>query len=133
LSFGRDAGSAAVIVKLTRTLLIVPIVFFYAWKKISHARSGEANVPWAGIVPWFVVWFALAALLNSLGWIPAVAQGPLQHLALFTIVVALAGVGLSTDVQKMRAAGFKPLLLGAILWIGIAVSSLALAAALKIG
>jgi uncharacterized membrane protein YadS len=59
--------------------------------------------------------------------IPVVAQGPLQQLALFSITVALAGVGLGTDINKIRAAGVRPLVLGAILWAAIAFSSLGLA------
>ena len=126
-SYGHAAGNTSVIVKLTRTLLIVPIVAFYAWKRIRGVRQGEAPVAWAAIFPWFVVWFIIAAALNSFGVIPASFGAPIQQLALFTIVAALAGVGLSSDVQKMRAAGLRPLALGAILWIAIAVSSLLIA------
>lgn len=132
-SFGHAAGNSAVIVKLTRTLLIVPIVVFYAWKRIVHARDGEKAVPWRAILPWFILWFIVAAALNSFGLIPAVAQAPLGALALFSIVVALAGVGLSSNIERMRATGFRPLLLGAILWVAIAASSLIIAAVLKIG
>ncbi|HTU69229.1 MAG TPA: putative sulfate exporter family transporter [Candidatus Baltobacteraceae bacterium] len=125
-SYGRVAGNAAVIVKLTRTTLIIPIVLFYGWRKIQHAR-GEAAINWRAIVPWFILWFLAAATLNSFGLIPPAAQGPLQELALFSITVALAGVGLGTEVEKIRRAGMRPLVLGAILWIAIALSSLAIA------
>jgi len=126
-AYGRDAGNHAVIVKLTRTTLIIPIVLFYGWRKIQAARSGEAGINWRAIIPWFILWFLVAAAINSLGWIPAMAQGPLQELALFSITVALAGVGLGTDIQRIRAAGVRPLVLGAILWAAIALSSLGLA------
>ncbi len=126
-SYGRDAGNDAVIVKLTRTTLIVPIVLFYGWRKIQHARAGEDGINWRAIIPWFILYFLIAAAFNSLGWIPAAAQGPLQELALFSITVALAGVGLGTDINKIRAAGVRPLVLGAILWAAIALSSLGLA------
>lgn len=125
--YGRDAGSAAVIVKLTRTTLIVPVVLFYVWRRIKFEREQQRAVDWRSILPWFVLWFVCASAINSFGWIPAVAQGPLQNLALFTIVVALAGVGLGTDVNKIRSAGFRPLLLGALLWVIIACASLVIA------
>jgi uncharacterized integral membrane protein (TIGR00698 family) len=131
-SYGRDAGNNAVIVKLTRTTLIVPIVVFYGWKKIRHARADAESIDWRAIVPWFILYFLLAAAINSLGLIPAVAQGPLQELALFAITVALAGVGLGTDINKIRAAGVRPLVLGAILWAAIALSSLGLARLFRI-
>lgn len=130
--YGHEAGTTGVIVKLTRTLLIVPIVVFYAWRRMQTLRAEGRGVDWRSIMPWFVLWFLIAATLNSLGWIPGVVQTPLQNLALFAIVVALAGVGLGTDIAKIKSAGFRPLALGAILWAAIAVSSLAIAAALRI-
>lgn len=130
--YGHEAGTTGVIVKLTRTLLIVPIVVFYAWRRMQALRAEGRGVDWRSIMPWFVLWFLIAATLNSLGWIPGVVQTPLQNLALFAIVVALAGVGLGTDIAKIKSAGFRPLALGAILWAAIAVSSLAIAAALRI-
>jgi uncharacterized integral membrane protein (TIGR00698 family) len=124
-AYGPAAGSAAVVVKLTRTLLIVPIVGFYAWRRIASHEGGK--VDWARVFPWFILWFLAAAAIESAGWIPAPWQAPIQHLALFSIVVALAGVGLSSDLRRIRAAGLRPLTLGAILWVTIAASSLAIA------
>ena len=123
-SYGHAAGTTGVIVKLTRTLLIVPLVLYYAGRRASALRAEGKRVPWLAILPWFVLWFVLAAALNSLGMIPAVIQAPLHQLALFAIVVALAGVGLGTDAARIRAAGLRPLALGAILWAAIAVTSL---------
>ncbi len=133
MSYGRAAGSTGVIVKLTRTLLIVPLVLFYAWRRASALRAEGRRVPWVSILPWFVLWFVVAAALNSFGLIPAAAQEPLHQLALFAIVVALAGVGLSTDAARIRASGVRPLALGAILWAAIALTSLAVARFLNLG
>ena len=126
-SYGHAAGSQAVIVKLTRTTLIIPIVVFYAWRRMNVLRAEGRSVNWRAIVPWFIVWFLVAAALNTAGVFPAKIQDGITQLALFSIIVALAGVGLATDVQKIRSAGLRPLLLGAILWVGIAVSSLVIA------
>jgi uncharacterized integral membrane protein (TIGR00698 family) len=126
-AYGHVAGSASIVVKLTRTLLIVPIVSFYAWKRLASQRREDRTLEWRTLFPWFILWFVAAATLESLGWIPVSWQVPLQSVALFVIVVALAGVGLSSDVARMRAAGLRPLALGAILWIAIAWSSLAIA------
>jgi len=125
-AYGHEAGDEAVIVKLTRTLLIVPLVGFYAYRRIAAAR-GSGAVDWWSVLPWFVLAFVIAAAANGLGLIPDAAHGPLQSLALFCITVALAGVGLSADYAKMRSAGLRPLLLGFILWVTIAVSSLGVA------
>jgi uncharacterized integral membrane protein (TIGR00698 family) len=127
-SYGHDAGQHAVIVKLTRTLLIVPLVLFYAWRGAQRLRAEGRQVPWLAIMPWFVLWFLLAAAMNSLGLIPPLAKGPIHTLALFAIVVALAGVGLGTDPARIRSAGLRPLALGGVLWVAISVASLAIAA-----
>lgn len=132
-SYGHAAGTDAVIVKLTRTLLIVPIVLFYAWRRMQVLRAEGRGVAWWSIMPWFVLWFLIAAALNSLGVIPPVLKAQLPSVALFSIVVALAGVGLGTDIAKIRTAGLRPLALGAILWVAISISSLTIAALLHLG
>lgn len=124
-AYGPAAGNAAVVVKLTRTLLIVPLVGFYAWKRMRE--RGTEGIDWKRIAPWFILWFLFAAIVNSLGWIPVAWQSPLQALALFAIVVALAGVGLSSDLERIRVSGLRPLALGALLWIAIALTSLGIA------
>lgn len=130
--YGHDAGNQAVIVKLTRTTLIIPIVLFYAGKRVWHARSSGEGVEWARIIPWFILWFLGAALLNTFGVIPAALHGALAQTALFLIVVALTGVGLSADAQAIRSAGVRPALLGLLLWIAIATSSLAIAHVMRV-
>lgn len=131
--FGHAAGSEAVIVKLTRTTLIIPIVLFYAGKRIWTARSSGERIDWAKIVPWFILWFILAAVINTAGVIPAAAHPAITEAAIFLIVIALTGVGLSANAAGIRAAGVRPLLLGLILWVLIACSSLAIARGAHLG
>lgn len=125
-SYGAAAGSAAVVVKLTRTLLIVPIVLFYAWRNAAARKAGGKPFDWRSTMPWFILAFLGAAAIDTAGWIPPSWQDPIGRVALFAIVVALAAVGLSTDVARVRSAGLRPLALGAVLWIAIATTSLAL-------
>ena len=132
-AYGHDAGTQGVIVKLTRTTLIVPLVLYYVWRRYKVLREEGRTVEWLKILPLFVLWFLVAAALNSFGLIPAALAGPIQQVALFAIVVALAGVGLGTEIEKIKTAGMRPLLLGAILWVAISVASLALAAAFHLG
>lgn len=122
--YGHAAGNEAVIVKLTRTTLIIPIVMFYAGKRLWKLRSSGEGVDWMKILPWFIVWFVVAAVLNTAGIIPAALHPAITAAALFLIVVALTGVGLSANAQAIRAAGPRPLLLGFLLWAIIAASSL---------
>ena len=123
-TYGPVAGDDAVITKLTRTTLIIPLVLFYAGKRIWNARGGD-RVSLRSAIPWFVLWFALSAALNTAGIIPAAAHALITPVALFLIVFALAAVGLSANFAQMRAAGVRPILLGFVLWALIALASLA--------
>ena len=80
------------------------------------------------LVPWFLIGFVVMAAVNSAGVIPAAAHAPLQHVSVFLVAVALSAIGLSTNVPALRKAGPKPLLLGALLWVTVAVASLGLQA-----
>jgi uncharacterized integral membrane protein (TIGR00698 family) len=126
-AFGHAAGTNAIIVKLTRTALIVPIVLFYAGKRVMAMRARGERVDWNAIVPWFVLWFLGAAVVNSVFPLAPRVHAAITQCALALIVIALSGVGLSTDARAIRAAGVRPLALGAILWALIAISSLAIA------
>lgn len=126
-SYSPAAGNEAVIVKLTRTALIVPFVVVLGARRIAQSRALGEAVPWRRIVPWFVLWFVLAAALNSLLALPPAVHVLAGQAALFLIIVALAGVGLSADFKKMRETGPAPLVLGLLLWALIALSSLAIA------
>jgi uncharacterized integral membrane protein (TIGR00698 family) len=130
--YGHAAGAQAVIVKLTRTTLIIPIVLFYAVNRLWRARSSRERANVRAVVPWFILWFVGAAVLNTAGTVPQRFHAPIAQAALLLIIVALSGVGLSTDPKAIRAAGVRPLLLGFVLWVLIAVSSLAIANALHV-
>lgn len=80
-------------------------------------------------MPWFLIGFVVAAALNCAGLVTAASHGPLQHVSVFLVPVALSAIGLSaiglsTNVSALRKAGPRPLLLGALLWITVAVASL---------
>jgi len=124
-AYGHVAGAYAVVVKLTRTTLIVPVVLGLA--VLERRRSG-ASAPsvrrWTSYVPGFLVLFVVAAVANSAGLLGAGLRHALATVALFLIAVALAAVGLSAQPAGIRAAGPRPLLLGALLWLLVASSSL---------
>jgi uncharacterized integral membrane protein (TIGR00698 family) len=115
--YGEAAAQHAVVVKLVRTLMIVPVVLFLS----RRAGGGHQS-----LVPWFLVAFVVVAGLHTAGLIPASIQPGLHWLAVLCIAVALAAVGLSTDVAALRRAGPRPLLLGFVLWLAVAVTSLGL-------
>ena len=78
------------------------------------------------VVPWFIVWFLVAALINSTGLIPAAWHGPIGFVATFLISVALAAIGLGADLVEPARSGARPLALGFVLWVAVALSPLAI-------
>ncbi|QDP98037.1 putative sulfate exporter family transporter [Microlunatus elymi] len=135
-TYGAEAGQYAIVVKLVRSLMIIPICIGLAALAARRARSGGALQPAAGRpsmitqlsrwVPWFLVGFALMAAINSLGFIPDAAHPGLSTASTFMITVALSAIGLSTDVRALRRAGARPLALGALLWVTVGLTSLGL-------
>jgi len=133
-SYGHSAGATAVVVKLTRTLMIIPIVLGLSWwtsrrTLVESGGAGRRAVPWRRVVPPFLVGFAVASLLDTLGFVPDGWHHALATSAVFLITVALAAIGLSTRPDRLRASGVRPLLLGGLLWAAVATSSLLLQAA----
>lgn len=124
--FATAALGYAVVVKLVRTLMIIPISVTLA---VMHARRDGAGAPLTlrrivGFVPWFLIGFLLIAVMNSVIMIPPAVHDALVTTSVFLIAVALAGIGLSTDAAAIRRAGWRPLALGAILWALVTATSL---------
>jgi len=132
-AYGPAAGQYAVVVKLTRSLMIVPVVLALIAARARRAASGAPGTvaprqPVWRLVPPFIVLFLLAAALNSVGAVPAGWHGSLPHLAGFATAVAMAGIGLGTSFAQLRRVGLRPLALGGLLSTLTAASSLALQA-----
>ncbi|MDR2321189.1 MAG: putative sulfate exporter family transporter, partial [Microbacterium sp.] len=114
--FGAAALGYAVVVKLVRTLMIIPISIGLSVIESRRAAEGRRMTlrGVVGLVPWFLVGFLLVAVVGSFGVIPAGPRAAMVHVSGFLIATAMAGIGLSTDVAALRRAGWRPLLLGAI-------------------
>ncbi len=126
-AYGHEAGQHATIVKLTRATLILPIVGVFALLKARETRGAGVPVPWMTIVPWFILWFLVAALANTAGLVPLATHGAIAALSTFLISMALAAIGLQTSLRNLLSAGRRPLTLGFVLWVIVAVASLAIA------
>lgn len=124
--YGATATSYAVVVKLTRTLMLVPIAVGHSVARARRESGDGAGMPWHRLVPTFLVLFLLAAAATSLGLVPGSWSDPVHELARYLTTVALTAIGLSTPVRAVRDAGWRPLALGGVLWVLVAASSLAL-------
>ncbi|WMJ87966.1 YeiH family protein [Anaerocolumna sp. MB42-C2] len=125
-TYSNAAGSLAVIVKLTRTLIIVPVTLFLALytskKNLENSRT-EYNI--INIFPWFVIGFILASILSTFSPIPAEFNYLMTKIGKYLIVMAMASIGLNTNIVKLVKNGVRPILLGLICWVSLAIVSLA--------
>lgn len=117
-AWSTSAGDYATIVKLTRAMMIVPVTLVIGM--VYHRRQQGASLRHA--VPWFIVMFVVASATNE--WLPAALTQFIRQLAPVLIIGALTAIGLSTDVSRMRRAGWRPLMLGLVVWTSVAISSL---------
>ncbi len=136
--YGASALAFGVVVKLARTVMIIPLSFVFAGVSARERRRDDREAATSRLgrnLPIFIVWFLLASLLNSVGVFDIVNKSgvlhvlgtqPLSALGQFFIVVALAAIGLSADLRAMIHAGWRPLALGLAGWVSVATLSLVL-------
>lgn len=130
-ALGAATLDKAVTVKLTRTLAIIPITLCLGFLRTRQNRkSGAAGskIEWKKIFPVFILYFILASLIttvatNVFGVSEAVFL-PLKELSKFFIIMAMAAIGLNTDIIKLVKSGGKPILMGFCCWLGIISVSL---------
>lgn len=120
----------AVTVKLTRTLAIIPITLVLAFIRTKKAEEEAAEkVSLKQVFPFFILFFIGASVITTaaagLG-VPVEVFNPLKELSKFCIVMAMAAIGLNTNIVKLVKTGGKPILMGMACWIGITLVSLAM-------
>jgi len=115
--FGAVALAVGTTVKLARALWIVPMSLGTAMVNKSKAR-----VQW----PWFILFFCLAAVANTYVHIFEPLYPELKHLGIIGLTVTLFLIGTGLSKETIREVGVRPLLQGVLLWIVVALTSLAL-------
>ena len=136
-SLGSQTLDKAVTVKLTRTLAIIPITLILAlWQ--SHVRirqadaAGDPGEKKSGFslkrsFPMFILYFIIASVITTIALSAGVSADiftPLKELSKFMIVMAMAAIGLNSNIVKLIKTGSKPLFLGFCCWTGITLVSL---------
>ena len=124
-AFSEAAGDFATMVKLTRTLSIIPTVVIFAMinvhlKKKETLDMGESaevgiDVKFSSLFPWFILGFLALALVNSFGVIPTDISAAAKSLSKFLMVAALAAIGLNTSFDEMAKSGILPMVHGFII------------------
>ena len=131
-NLGSSTLNTAVTVKLTRTLAIIPITLVLSLiraRSTADTKDGSNKFSFKRAFPMFILYFIIAAIITtvcvSMG-LNADVFSPLKELSKFFIIMAMAAIGLNSNVVKLIKSGGKPILLGASCWVGITVVSLAM-------
>lgn len=132
-NLGTATLDKAVTVKLTRTLAIIPITMAIAFmqtrKEDVRERAEGKNVSVLSVFPMFILYFILASVITTAATgagVPADIFTPLKELSKIFIIMAMAAIGLNTNIVELVKKGGKPILMGLCCWIGITVVSLVL-------
>ena len=133
-NLGSQTLDKAVTVKLTRTLAIIPITLalaaFRAGKDAKDGSKAEGKAEGFSLkraFPMFILYFVLASVITTIciqAGIDASIFAPLKELSKFFIIMAMAAIGLNSNIIELIRTGAKPLLLGGCCWLGITAVSL---------
>ena len=119
-AFSEMAGNTALIVKLTRTLFIIPAVLIFSFvneRVEARAQKGGERPPiqFKKIFPFFIIFFLIVVALRSFGIIPEAIVPPIANTSRFAMVMALSAIGMKTSFGDLKEIGPKPMLLGFIM------------------
>ena len=129
---GSNALDEATIVKLTRTLAIIPITLALALRRAAGAgeaaEEGRTDAcRLRDVFPFFILFFVLASVITTAAvsaGVDAAAFKPMKELSKFLIIAAMAAIGLNTNIVKLVCTGGKPIFMGLCCWVAIAAVSL---------
>ena len=128
---GANTLDQATIVKLTRTLAIIPITLVLAiWRTTKVKRAGgaqENGFSLKKVFPFFIIFFVLASVITTAATsagVTASAFQPFKELSKFFIIMAMGAIGLNTDLVKLVRTGGKPIFMGLCCWLAITAVSL---------
>lgn len=116
----------ATIVKLTRTLMIVPVTLvlaIYTARKNKNSNNLD-TFNFLKIFPWFVLGFILVSIFNTFSGINQNLSQSFVEIGKFMITMAMTAIGLNTNIVKLLKNGFKPIFLGLCCWFSVASVSI---------
>lgn len=107
-------ADTAVISKMIRVMMLAPFLFVLSYYLQKESR-GQSQI----VIPWFAIWFVAVAIFNSLNLLPPTIVNWLVQMDSLLLMMAMSALGLTTQLNAVKQAGLKPLLLGALvcLWL----------------
>lgn len=126
-NLGTQTLDKAVTVKLTRTLAIIPITLILTIIKSQKDKNTSSSFSLKKSFPIFIIYFVMASIITTIAQNAGISANffsPIKEFSKFFIVMAMAAIGLNSNVIKLIKSGRKPIFLGFICWIGITFVSL---------
>ena len=117
-AMGAAVSNSAIIVKMIRVMMLVPVLLviaFFVAKNVAE-REAEGNDGSKINIPWFAILFLVVIGFNSLNLLPKACVDFINTFDTFLLTMAMSALGAETSIDKFKKAGFKPFLLAAILW-----------------
>ena len=122
--FGEVAGQVATITKLVRNIFMIPLAFLIALWYAKGRTTGEERQAIVRALPWFLFGYVAMALLRGFGFFTPVGIRWITQTGKFLILVAMAGIGLGSELRRMSRLGWRPLLAGFLASVIVALISL---------
>lgn len=132
-SVSATSGQIASLVKLTRVMMLGPIVALFAWIYREKGTEAATRLQVSKFIPWFVVGFFLFATLRTAGLIPAAIIEPATDLSRILTAIAMAGLGLGVDIRTVRQFGGTVVNVVLLLTLLLVLSALVVTTVLGIG
>jgi len=122
-AIGGVAADDAVIVKMTRVMMIAPVliilgILISTLAKKSGKEAGGVKL----VIPWFAVWFVVMSGINSLGIIPETVVYEINQVDTFMLTMAMTAFGMETNASKFKQAGIKPILLALMMFVWLIIA-----------
>ena len=129
-AMGKEVADSAIIVKMIRVMMLVPVLLILSWSvakaaaktmadngSIDNANASKGKIQ----MPWFAIYFLLVIGFNSCGILPQNIVDFINTFDTFLLTMAMTALGAETSIDKFKKAGFKPFLLAAILFVWLMV------------
>lgn len=131
-AMGKEVAEVAVIVKMIRVILLVPVLLVFSWS--ARSRSENVAPDQRGlVVPWFALLFLLAIALNTLLSLSPAVTEPIKTVDNFALTMAMTALGCETTIDKFRQAGWRPFVLALVLYLWLVFGGLLAVKALSWG
>jgi len=111
-SFSEAAGNTATVVKLVRTLMIIPVTFGLALLLTKNGKQNTGSYSFAKIFPWFVIGFLLACMVNSINILPSAATSLWGQTGRLFTITAMVAIGCGANLKTLLKQGGGNVLLG---------------------